>query len=105
MEEHGWVPADESLLRSKLESKEAEIINDSSLEILRKKSDTSGINEDIARAKRAAKGDRRLDTSSGEQAHANQLTDLLTWIVTGLGVIVLLGGLAVSVIFGSSIIW
>jgi hypothetical protein len=103
MEEHGWSPAEESVSHSEIESKLAGMIEGDSLDNLRKKADSSGVTEDIARATRAAKGDRRLDATAAEHAHSKQLTDVLAWVLVGIAVVVVLAGAAASIMFGTSI--
>ncbi len=104
MEEVGWTPAEDSILESQVESKLADIIEGDSLENLRKKSDSSQTTEEIAKATRSAKGDRRLDTTPAEHAHAEQLTDVVSWVLVGIAVVVVLAGAAASILFGTSII-
>jgi cell division protein FtsX len=103
MEEVGWTPAEESILESEVESKLAEMIEDDSLENLRKKSDSTQITEDIAKATRAAKGDRRLDTTPAEHEHAKQLTEVVSWVLVGITVVVVLAAAAFSILFGTSV--
>ena len=104
MEEVGWTPAEDSILESKVESKLADIIEGDSLESLRKKSDSAKTTEEIAKATRSAKGDRRLDVTPAEHEHAKQLTDVVSWVLVGIAVVVVLGGAAFSILFGTSIL-
>ena len=57
--------------------------------------------EDMAKAIRSVKGDVRLDTTPAEQAHANQLTDIVTWVFVGIGVLIVLIGAAFTIASGS----
>ncbi|MBC8438005.1 MAG: hypothetical protein H8D82_01905 [Euryarchaeota archaeon] len=104
MEEQGWAPDEESVLASKLAKLEADTIGDESLERLKEMSETTSISEEMARAKRAAKGDRRLDASIAEQAHANQVADVFTWVLVGLAGVITVGGIAAWYFFGSSLL-
>lgn len=103
MEEVGWAPDEESILESEVESKLADIIEGDSLESLRKKSDSTRTTEEIAKATRAAKGDRRLDVTLAEHEHAKQLTDVVSWVLVGIAVVVVLAGAALSILFGTSL--
>ena len=104
MEEVGWTPAEESVLESEIESKLAEMIENDSLENLRKKSNSALMTEDIAKATRAAKGDRRLDVTTAEHEHAKQFTEVISWVLVGISIVIVLAGAAVSILFGTSLL-
>jgi cell division protein FtsX len=57
--------------------------------------------EEMAKAIRAVKGDVRLDTTDAEQAHASQVTDVVTWVLVGIAVVIVLVGAAFTIAFSS----
>ncbi len=103
MDEHGWTPEDSAVERSEVEAKLAEMIGDESLTRLREKSDSTALTPEIAAAMRSAKGDRRLDQTPAEAASSEQLTEVITWVLLGISVIVVIAGTAFTLLFGDSI--
>tara|TARA_B100001750_G_scaffold239537_1_gene247743 strand:- start:6153 stop:6467 length:315 start_codon:yes stop_codon:yes gene_type:complete len=101
MSELGWKPDEVDVKQSAIESKAAGIIEDESLANLKTKAESSEMTEDMAKAIRSVKGDVRLDTTPAEQAHANQLTDIVTWVFVGIGVLIVLIGAAFTIASGS----
>ena len=101
MSELGWKPSEIDKKNSEIESKVASIIEDDSLANLKSKAESSEMTEELAKAIRSVKGDVRLDTTPAEQAHANQLTDIVTWVFVGIGVLIVLIGAAFTIASGS----
>ncbi len=77
------------------------MIEEESLKSLKDKAQTGEMTEEMAKAIRSVKGDVRLDTTDAEQAHANQVIDVVTWASVGVAVVIVLIGAAFSIISGS----
>ncbi|MDP6742468.1 MAG: hypothetical protein QF807_04645 [Candidatus Thalassarchaeaceae archaeon] len=103
MSEHGWTPDEVDVKRSEIESKVADIIEDESLTTLKNKAQTGEMTEEMAKAIRSVKGDVRLETTDAEQAHASQVTDVVTWVLVGIAVVIVLVGAAFTIAFSSFI--
>ncbi len=101
MGEHGWAPNEVDVKRSEIESRVVDMIEEESLKSLKDKAQTGEMTEEMAKAIRSVKGDVRLDTTDAEQAHANQVIDVVTWASVGIAVVIVLIGAAFSIISGS----
>tara|TARA_B100001750_G_scaffold226985_1_gene220246 strand:+ start:2176 stop:2490 length:315 start_codon:yes stop_codon:yes gene_type:complete len=99
--ELGWKPDEVDIKNSEIESKVAGIIEDESLANLKSKAESSEMTEEMAKAIRSVKGDVRLDTTAAEQAHASQVTDIVTWVFVGIGVLIVLIGAVFTIAAGS----
>jgi cell division protein FtsX len=104
MAELGWSPDAEAVKASEEASEKADAIEDASLNRLRASADTTETDTETAKQTRAAKPDLRLEASEAEQQHANQVTDMVTWVLLGISSLIVLGGVVLSVLFGASII-
>ena len=104
MPKGGWSPDAEAVKASKESQLRADSIEEESLQRLHAAADTTETDLETAKQERAAKPELRLETTEAEQLHANQLTDMVTWILLGIAGLVVLGGVVLSVLFGASIL-
>ena len=100
MSTSGWSPDLEDVEASKDAQRRASSVEDDSLGRLYSAADTDGADEEAARELRASRPDLRLDTTDVEQAHANQLTDTISWVIVGVGALIVLGSVVVTLAFG-----
>jgi hypothetical protein len=104
MPQAGWSPDADAVKASKEAQMRADAIEDKSLEQLRSAADSTEIDSATAKQLRSAKPDLRLEASEAENQHANQLTDMVTWVLLGIAGLIVLGGVVLSVLFGASIL-
>ena len=100
MSELGWTPSEESVVETMVESAEAELLENASLESLKEKAESGTLSEEEARQLREMKQDRRLEMTPAEHARAKEMSDILTWVLIGIGTLIVIGGALSMGFFG-----